>query len=202
MLKRILSLLNIHPDKNQRILLVCLTISGLLVTYAQPTLLKTIITELPAEWLAFESFVGALSSLVIGMLWRGKIRSSAIRYFSVMAMAESLCGCLLGFYLLIFGFNAWIYAIASLIYSTVITFFVSKCIMAFKARLWVEKDRETYDNNYGIVAGITCLIGYFLALVALPSLELSIFLWSICCIIDDIGWIIIYTKNRNTLKNC
>ena len=72
--------------------------------------------------------------------------------------------------------------------------------MAFKAKLWIEKEREVYDNNADIVSGIVCVVGYLLALVALPSLKVSLFLWSICCIIDDIGWIIVYVKNKSILK--
>lgn len=72
--------------------------------------------------------------------------------------------------------------------------------MAFKAKLWLEKEREIYDNNVSIVSGIVCIIGYVFALIALPSLKVSLFLWSICCIFDDIGWLIVYTKNKKTLR--
>lgn len=71
--------------------------------------------------------------------------------------------------------------------------------MAFKAKLWVEKDREIYDNNASIVTGIVCIVGYLFAIIALPPLKLSLFLWSICCIIDDIGWIIVYKINKAKL---
>jgi hypothetical protein len=73
--------------------------------------------------------------------------------------------------------------------------------MAFEAKLWIDKDREAYDNNTSIVSGIVCLVGYLFALVALPPLKLSLFLWSICCILDDIGWLIVYKKNQLILKN-
>lgn len=202
MIKKILSLLNIHADKNQKLLLISLAVSGLLATYAHPTLLKAIISELPAQWLAFESLVSSVSALFIGMLWRGSIRSTAIKYFTVLAVSESLLGFILGLYLCFVEFNVWVFAIASLAYTTVITSFVGKCIMAFKAKLWVEKEREVYDNNYTIVAGIVCVVGYLFALVALPSLKLSLFLWAICCIIDDIGWVVVYTKNKKSLKEC
>lgn len=71
--------------------------------------------------------------------------------------------------------------------------------MAFKAKLWIEKEREIYDNNASIVSGIVCVVGYLFAILALPSLKLSLFLWSICCIIDDIGWIIVYKINKTKL---
>ena len=201
MMKKILNLLNIHPDANQKWLLISLVISGLLITYAHPTLLKTIISGLPAQWIAFESVVASISGLLIGMIWQGKVRQKAIKYFFYLALIESLCGFILGLYLCFINFNVWVLAIASLIYTTVISSFVGKCIMAFEAKLWIEKDREAYDNNTSIVSGIVCLVGYLFALVALPPLKLSLFLWSICCILDDIGWLIVYKKNKLILKN-
>lgn len=201
-LKKLLELINVHPDKNQKWLLISLFFSGFLITYSHPTLLKAIISELPAEWLAFQSMVTAIASLFIGVLWQERVRAVAIKYFALLAIIESICGCLLGLYLCFVEFNAWVYAIASLIYSTLITFFVGKCVMAFKAVLWVEKEREIYDNNSSIISGIVCIAGYALALLALPSLKLSLFLWAMCCIIDDIGWIIVYKKNKEILEKC
>lgn len=192
---------NIHSDSNQKWILISLFLSGLLMTYAHPTLFKTIVSELPAEWLAFDSLSCSICGLLIGMIWKGKLRVKVIRYFLIFAIAESLCGCLLGLYLTFIKVDVWVYAIASLIYCNVVSLFVSKCIMTFKAKLWIEKEREIYDNNTSIVGGIVCVIGYVCAIVALPSLKLSLFLWAICCIIDDIGWIIVYKKNENLLKN-
>lgn len=200
MVKKALNLINIHPDDNQKWLLMSLVISGLLITYAHPTLLKAIITELPAQWIAFQSLAASITGLLIGMIWKGKIREKAIKWFFCLALAESVCGFLLGLYLCFIEFDVLVFAIASLIYTTVISTFVGKCIMAFKAKLWIEKEREIYDNNTDIVSGIVCVIGYLLALVALPSLKVSLFLWAICCIFDDIGWLIVYRKNKLILK--
>ncbi len=72
--------------------------------------------------------------------------------------------------------------------------------MAMKAKMWTEKDREIYDNNLSVVSGIVCVIGFGVALVAMPPLSLSLFIWGACCILDDIGWIYIYYKNREILK--
>lgn len=199
MIKKILSFINIHPDLNQKYLLISLVLSGLLITYSHPTLLKVLVSELPAQWIAFQSLSMSIAGLLIGVIWQGKIREKAIKYFFYLALTESICGCLLGLYLCFISFNVWIFAIASLIYSSLISTFVGKCIMAFKAKLWIEKDREIYDNNASIVTGIVCIVGYLFAIVALPPLKLSLFLWSICCIIDDIGWIIVYKINKAKL---
>ena len=201
MVKKLLGYINIHPDANQKWLLLSLVISGLLITYAHPTLLKEIISNLPAQWIAFQSLAASIAGLLIGVIWQKGIRTNAIKYFLYLAIAESSCGCLLGLYLCFISWNVWVYAITSLIYTTIISTFVGKCIMAFKAKLWLEKEREVYDNNASIVTGIVCVVGYVLALVALPSLKLSLFLWSVCCVFDDIGWIIVYINNKKMLKD-
>lgn len=201
MFERLLKAVNLNVDNNQKWLLMSMFISGLILTYAHPTLLKAIVSELPAQWIAFESFASSVVGLLIGMAWKGRIRRTMIRKFLFLAITESLCGFLLGLYLCFIEFNVWVFAIASLIYSTIISMFVGKCIMAFKAKMWVEKDREIYDNNYSIVGGFVCIVGYLLALVILPPLKLSLFLWAMCCILDDIGWIIVYIKNKEILQN-
>lgn len=162
-----MKLANIHSDSNQKWILISLFLSGLLMTYAHPTLFKTIVSELPAEWLAFDSLSCSICGLLIGMIWKGKLRVKVIKYFLIFAIAESLCGCLLGLYLTFIKFDVWVYAIASLIYCNVVSLFVGKCIMTFKAKLWIEKEREIYDNNTSIVGGIVCVIGYVCVLLLL-----------------------------------
>ena len=119
MFKKILGAVNIHPDKNQSWLLVSLVISGLLITYAHPTLVKEIISNLPAQWIAFESLASSIAGLMIGVIWQKNIRKKAIRYFFWLAFTESFCGCLLGLYLCFLNWNVWVFAIASLIYDCI-----------------------------------------------------------------------------------
>jgi hypothetical protein len=71
--------------------------------------------------------------------------------------------------------------------------------MAFKTKLWNEEKREIYDNNTSIISGITRISGFLLALLFMPSLKLSLILWAIACIVDDIGWMIVYIKNKKIL---
>lgn len=193
-IKKFLEWLNIRPDEKQRWILLSMAISGLLITYSHPVLLKTIVSQLPTQWLAFEALVSSISALIIGSIWRGKLRNKAIKWFIYLAATESFCGFLLGMYLCFISFNVWVFAIASLIYTSLISMFVGKCIMYFKSQLWNEQKREIYDNNSSIVSGIVCVIGYLFALFAMPSLKVGLFLWGICCIIDDIGWIIVVKK--------
>lgn len=200
-LNKILNLLNIHPDSNQRWILISLFLSGLLITYVHPAIVKEVYTNLPAEWIAFESLASSVAGLVVGMAWKGSIRKGVTKNFLIFAVSESVLGCLLGFFLAFIYYNVWIFAIASLIYSAFITTFVGKCIMTFKSKLWVEKEREIYDNNHSIVVGIVCIIGFSLALFFMPSLKAALVIWGLCCIIDDIGWILVYLKNKETLKN-
>ena len=196
---KILKLLNLHPDINQRYILASMFVSGLLVTYASPAITKAIISELPAEWLAFEALFGSACVLFVGMIWKGKTRDFAIKFFLHLAIVESVIVCCLAMYLCFIQYNVWIFAIISLIYTSFISIFVGKCIMVFKSKLYNEKERENYDNNSSIIGSIVSILGYTFALFAMPSLKLSLFLWGICCIIDDIGWGIVYYKNNKKL---
>ena len=200
-INKLLDILNIHPDNNQKWLLLSTFFSGLLVTYAAPTITKTIITALPAEWIAFEALFGSLSGLLIGIIWKGNVRDTAIKRFMWLAISESAIGFILAMFLCFIHYNVWVFAIVSLLYTSFISIFVGKCVMAFKPKLWNDKSREIYDNNYSIVSGIVCITGYSLALIVMPSLKVSLFLWGLCCILDDIGWIYVYNKNREIIVN-
>ena len=98
MIKKLLGYINIHPDKNQSWLLISLVISGLLITYAHPTLVKEIISNLPAQWIAFESLAASIAGLLIGMIWQKNVRKKAIRYFYLGAIMNPSA---------MIEFNAW-----------------------------------------------------------------------------------------------
>lgn len=198
-MNKILNLLNLKIDNNQKYILLSLFISGLLITYVSPMFTKVIITALPAEWIAFESLFASISTLLIGILWKGKTRETAMKHFIIFCLIETIASFTLALYLLLVEFNVWVYAIFSLFYISFITVFVGKCIMAFKTKLWNEEKREIYDNNTSIISGITCISGFLLALLFMPSLKLSLILWAIACIVDDIGWMIVYIKNKKIL---
>lgn len=198
-MNKILNLLNLKIDNNQKYIIISLFISGLLCTYIAPIFTKIVITALPPEWIAFESLFASLSLLVIGILWKGKTREKALKYFMIFCIIETIAGFILALYLLFVEFNVWIYAIFSLIYVSFISMFVSKCIMSFKTKLWNEEKREIYDNNISIISSVTCISGYLLALLFMPTLEVALVLWAIACVVDDIGWMIVYRKNKNIL---
>lgn len=199
MIKNILKFLNLKIDNNQKYILLSLFISGLLITYISPMFTKIVITALPPEWIAFESLFASVSVFIIGVIWKGKIRENAIKYFIAFCIFETIAGFLLALYLLLIEFNVWVYAIFSLFYTSFVSIFVGKCIMAFKSKLWNEEKREIYDNNASIIASVTCIVGYLSALLFMPSLELSLILWAIACVIDDVGWAIVYIKNKKIL---
>lgn len=200
LLRWVLSILNIYPDKNQKWILMSQFTRGLIITYINPVIMKTLISGLPAEWIAAQNLISALAGFMIGVAWQKTIRRKAIKGFVYLAVIESTCGFLLGLYLALIQWNIWVFAICSLIYSTLVVQFVSKCVMAFRSTLWKEREREIYDNNNSIVGGIVCIVGFAFALILMPSLKFALILWSIGCIVDDLGWIIVYIKNKDQLR--
>ena len=197
--KKILNLFNLKLDSNQKYIIVSLILCGLLCSYISPVIIKDIYTKLPSEWIAFESLVGSISGFLISIFWRDTIRRQAIKKFLVLVIGETVCGILVCAYLLLIDYNIWVLAISQLIYTTFITSFVCKCIMVFKSKLWNNKDRETYDNNIEIVSCLTSILGYLIAILAEPNIYLAIFLWGVAYLVDDIGWAIVYFKNKELL---
>ena len=146
-LKRIQKLLNLKVQKNQGLLLTCSTITGFLFCYISPRIQKEIVSNLPAEFLSVQSLWWCLSALLIGIVWKGTTRETAIKYFTVLALTESFMGFCLGMYLTFVEYNVWIFAIGSLLYSSMVSIFVGKCIMCFESKLWQSREREDFDNT-------------------------------------------------------
>ena len=192
--------LNLHADRNQALILVWVFVFGLINTYIGPTITKELVSNLPAEYIAFQALASSICGFIIGVLWQGGIREKAIKWFIPLALTESIVACSLGIYLLFIDYNVWIFAIASLLYSCLVTIFISKCIMSFRSKLWEgHNEREAYDNNNSIVGGITCILGFGLALLFLPSLKVALGLWSISCLFDNLAWCYVYYKNKTLL---
>jgi len=203
MLKRITSFidkrLNIKLRKNCNALYLASFISTLMCTYSNPCIVKEIVSCLPAQYLSVESLTICVFNLLIGMIWKGKTREVVIRNFTMLAIAETIASILLGIWLLFISYNVWVMAIASIVYTNFISLFICKCIMTFKSKMFIEKDREDFDNSSSSITSIASIIGFVCATLLMPSLPLAILFWSLACVFDDIGWIIIYMKNKDKL---
>ena len=197
---KLLKLLNINLQPHQAIPATSYFFTLLLHSYFFPVLMKTSISELPAQWLSFETVWCCVASLVVGIMWKGKFRAAAVKWFAALAIAESACGFSLGMWLAFVQWNVWVYAIFSLLYVSIISLTISRCIMVFKTKLWNEKSRELHDNTQSIIGDIALCVGGVLAIVACPPLKLALVLFGLTCVIDDIGWIVTYLKLRNVLK--
>ena len=200
-MNKILNLLNLKLDNNQTYIFLSMFVCGLLITYISPVIIKDIYSKLPSSWIAFESLVGSISGLLLSIVWKNNIRRGAIKRFMLLVIAESICGVVLCSYLLFVEYNIWVLAISQLVYTTFITGFIGKCIMVFQSKLWNNKSRENYDNNSSIISGITCILGYSLAMFFEPSIKFALALWGIAYLVDDIGWAIVFWKNRNLLTD-
>ena len=195
-LKRIF---NIQIQENQEFLLFSSAISGLIYTYSNPPIVKEIISKLPAEYISFEGAWFCMSALTIGALWKNRTREFAMKFFTWLALTESIGSFLLAFYLVFVRYNVWVFAILTLLYSSIVTTFIGKCIMMFQSKLWNGKQREMYDNTSSIFRNGVAMIGFAIAILDMPSLNTAILLWGIGCVFDDIGWIIVYNKTKNRI---
>ena len=198
-LRSIQKALNLKVQKNQGLLLLCSTITGFLFCYISPRIQKEIVSALPAEFLSIQSLWWCFSALIIGIVWKGTTRDFAIKYFTLLAISESVIAFVLAMYLVFVHYSVWVFAIGSLLYSSMVSIFVGKCIMCFESKLWQNREREDFDNTNSIVRGIVNCLGFAIAILAMPPVKVAVFIWGTCCIVDDIGWIIIYRRNRELI---
>ena len=199
MLNILTRFLNLKVQKNQVWLLMSSSVSGLIYTYTHPVIVKATISNLPERYISLEALWFCLSGLIIGAIWKGCVREKAIKYFTYIATIESLAAFSLGCYMSFVNWNVWVFAISSALYLSIVSQFIGKCVMAFKASLWIDKEREDFDNTSSIMSNTIAMIGFMIATIATPSLGVAVFLWGCGCIFDDIGWIIVYNKCRKKL---
>lgn len=191
--------LNIKLGKDFNVLYLSMALQIMFCGYSNPCIVKEIVSNLPAQYLSIESLSFCISTLLIGMFWKGKTRETAIRNFMVLASLETVASVLLGIWLLFISYNVWVMAIASIVYINCISVFISKCIMAFKSKLFIEKLREDFDNSSTTISCIASIIGLSCSAFFMPSLPVAIAFWSLACVFDDIGWICVYTRNRQLI---
>ena len=200
MMSKIFKFFNIQLQPYQGLLALSMFFSVLLNAYFCPVLCKTAVSALPPQWLAFEGVWCCTISLFIGMIWKGNFRKAVLRNFVWFAIVESVASFCLAMWLAFVAWNVWIYAIFSLLYVSLVSLTISRCIMVFKTKIWNEKSRELHDNTASIVKDLALVIGGLMAMLFCPSLKLALVLWGIACIVDDIGWVLTWFKLKDKLK--
>lgn len=200
MMSKIFKFFNIQLQPYQGLLALSMFFSIMLQAYFGPMLCKTVISVLPAQWLSFETVWCCISSLLIGMMWKGGFRRIVLKNFVWLAIIESVIAICLAMWLAFVAWNVWIYAIFSLLYVSLVSLTISRCIMTFKTKIWNEESRELYDNTASIVRDLALILGGLMAILFCPSLKLALVLWGIACIVDDIGWILTWFKLKDKLS--
>jgi len=201
MIAKVFKFFNINLQKHQGLLALTMFISVLLNAYFCPVLCKVSVSALPSQWLAFEGVWCCTVSLLIGMVWKGNFRKAVLKNFVLFAIVESVTAFCLAMWLAFVAWNVWIYAIFSLLYVSLVSLTISRCIMVFKTKLLNEKTRELHDNTASVVRDLALIIGGLMAMIFCPSLKLALVLLGIACVVDDIGWIITWLKLKDILKD-
>ena len=200
MIQKIFKIFNIQLQPYQGPLALTMFITVLLHAYFGPVICKTAISELPSQWLAFEGVWCCTASLLVGMAWKGSFRTLALKSFIWFAIAETIAGFCLAMWLVLVAWNVWVYSIFSLLYVSLVSLTIGRCVMVFKTKIWNEKSRELYDNTASIIRDLALIAGGLMAMLLCPSLKLALVLWGLACIVDDIGWILTWFKLKDRLK--
>jgi len=160
---------------------------------------KTCVELLPAQWLSFEQLLISLFLIVACALWKNsKFRGNTIKIFQYLSFFEIVVGVILAI-LMILNFNVWVYAVSSLLLTGLISVFLNRAEVAFKSTLFVNRDREDFDNDMELACSSSSLIGFAIATVMPVSLNTALILWAISWF-GNFGWLIVYYRNRKSLE--
>lgn len=187
-------------DGTQAILLTCLFIETILTSMAYPSIRKMCGEMLPSRYFAIEGIICSVSIIIACSLWNKKsFRVFSFKIYKILSIIEIFSCAALGLSMYLW-FNVWIYAIANLCYSCIISVYLYRIINSFRVALFPDRKREFYDNNVKIVDNVAGLIGLGVAAIFPLSVNVSMLLYSFGSIVA-IGWFIVYVKNKYILDN-
>ena len=184
---------------NKNILIAFHFFPDILIGIGWASIHKICVEMLPTQWLSFEQLVLSAFLIFACSLWKNdKFRENSMKIFLYLSIFEMLSGLILSFTMVIW-FNVWVFAIGSLIYTGAISILLGRIETAFKAKLFKERGREDFDNDMQLACSLSSLIGFGIASIISIPINSALILWGIACI-GNLGWIIVYLKNKKVLK--
>ena len=190
----------IDMDQNSQILFLFDVIGTILMTISMPVISKMFMSEVSADELGQRMLVSTICGFILEQFWVKSVRNGLLKHYMCFCWLETALTTGLIVYMLIFGWNYHVYMWGSVLYGTFISRIVGKLTSAYSNQLWQGRDREDRQNSLSYlnkVAGIAA--GILLALGVVPTLEQSLIMWGITSAIDDLGWMIVYSRNKEQL---
>ena len=161
---------------------------------------KVCVELLPTQWLSFEQLMLSVFLIIACSLWKNdKFREKSLKIFLYLSIFEMISGMILAFSMAVW-FNVWIFAIGSLIYTGAVSILLHRVEVSFKSKLFNYRDRENFDNDMELACSLSSLIGFGIASIVSIPISSALILWGIAWI-GNLGWIMVYIKNKNVLKN-
>ena len=183
---------------NKNILIAFHFFPDVLIGIGWATIHKVCVELLPTQWLSFEQLMLSAFLILACSLWKNdKFRENSIKIFLYLSIFEMVSGMIIAFSMAVW-FNVWIFAIGSLIYTGAVSILLSRVETAFKAKLFKERNREDFDNDMQLACSLSSLIGFGIASIISIPIVSALILWGIAWI-GNLGWIIVYLKNRKIL---
>ena len=159
---------------------------------------KVCVELLPAQWLSFEQLMLSVFLIIACSLWKNdKFRDKSLSIFLYLSIFEMISGMILAFSMAVW-FNVWIFAVGSLIYTGAISILLNRVEVSFKSKLFNNRGRENFDNDMELACSLSSLIGFGIASIISIPINSALILWGIAWL-GNIGWIVVYLKNKKIL---
>lgn len=187
-------------DKDTQILTLADFITILLGSLCGPTMMRALTTGISESDLATRSFVGIICGLLLNQFWVKSLRNKLLKHYMGFCWLETFLTTGLVIYLIIFGWNPIVYLWGSIIYGSFVSRVVGKLTSAYSNQLWKGRAREDRGNDKAYLSMIISLVGSGIVMMGLvPTVDQALILWGLSSFVDDLGWMIVYSRNKNFL---
>lgn len=189
-----------HMDRDTRTLIAADIITLLLGVLSGPTMTKALTAGVTESDLATRGFVGIICGFLLNQFWVKNLRDKMLNYYLPFCWTETFLTTGLVAFLIVNGWNPIVYLWGTILYGSFISKVVGKLTLAYSNQLWKGRKREDRTNDITYIKMVIGMLGSGIVMVGIvPTVNQALVLWGVSALLDDTGWMIVYSRNRTFL---
>lgn len=177
-------------------LLIANFLSNLLCSLSYPTIHYVLIKDVGEKMISLNSIIMCICGIVFPLFWN-KHSDKLYKKYGYLLTLEGVLYSLLTFAVIFGAINTKFYYIADTLLFAVITKNIICGTNKLRALRYKEKEREEYDNNVGIVANVSSLLGFTINFLINLNTNVAFFIMGIGLVIDNIFYYRAYKGSKN-----
>lgn len=160
-------------------------LSNLLCSLSYPTIHYVLIKDVGEKMISLNSIIVCIGGIIFPMFWN-KYSDRLYKKYGYLLTLEGILYSLLTIAVIFGAVNNKFYYLADTLLFAVITKNIICGSNKLRALRYKEKEREEYDNNVGIVANVSSLLGFTISFLINLNTNVAFLILGVGLIIDNI----------------